>query len=604
MVYFKKYKGRVDFMDSKEKVLEFLAKYGFDSKYNDPYLYEQQGKYGLVYIFSHAFYGLLTRVVFFDQEKELDQFLYQYWWYKKYGKDYNVSLELDDYESLETHPKFFYQEKEISVKDMKKILIHPDSLSKEKKSIRLYERLLRTSKMLLEAIQLKVQMKKDTVLNVRDLQQELQRQENEFLQLYHKYQKKDFTKKELEISENEFIIPHEVEDFKLQFDWFMKHENEEDLNSFLHSLWTFLFELESDFEHLKNKYLLIKLPLDLNDIKKKKDYMESLFNKKKGLFSKKDQPKVELQKIEKESEIHKIVKMEDYIKNEKQRLEEKYSIVADMDLATLGDYLNEFDNLGIEIPFTPKQEGTVHSYSHQELCQSLNEIYDQLSIQEQQCLNIYQSFLRSLCDEILKRLLNKQNETEIVSYLVTNYMDEIKKYMAALLDAENVLIRMKKMKLISVSNANSFCMSLIEVCKTLLTIQVFQLPGNCYVFGKSLINTSSFDLYHASCKSIGSPTQTSEGFDIHDILFLHENVSFWFFPTSFVLKDPYFHDFTIQEKNNCEDILLNFQNYEVNIPDSAIIKVSRYQIDRNLKIVKQIRLLSMDQYRIIQVKGR
>jgi len=50
--------------------------------------------------------------------------------------------------------------------------------------------------------------------------------------------------------------------------------------------------------------------------------------------------------------------------------------------------------------------------------------------------------------------------------------------------------------------------------------------------------------------------------------------------------------------------LLNFQNYEVNIPDSAIIKVSRYQIDRNLKIVKQIRLLSMDQYRIIQVKGR
>ena len=589
-------------MKSREKLLELLSRYGFDTKYNDPFLYEQDGKYGLVYRFSHSFYGLLTRVLFLDHEKDILEFLYQYWWYKKYGEEFDVVVELDDYEILEIKPKFKLGDRVLTSKDMKNMLLDPEELYKDEKNTKLYQRYLRTANILIRIMKEKYKTQNDTYQSVIGLENELKRQENEFLQLFNRYQKDNKPLHTLKKEEEVFSIPHEIDDLTLQLDWFSKHESMDELKDFIDSLWQSLLSLETSKKYLQNKYLLVKLPLDLEDVRKKKTYMEFVFNKKKGFFSKKEQVVNNLIKIDESSETKKIVSMVVYIQNEMQRLKDKYSIISEMDYTTLGDYLNEFDNLGIQVPFVSK-EVVIKKYTYSKFIQQLEGIYDSLSKEEQQCLAIYHSFLEPICDVILNQLTDHHPESEIEGFLDAHYSNELNEAMRVLSDPENVFVRMKHMKLLSIFSKRALCKSLIQVVRNIVSMNAFQIPGICYIFGKSSMSDQNFSLYHASCRAIGSPAQKKGNYDIQDIIELHENVSFHYFPTFYSLKDPYFHDDTLEEEKR-EDILLNFRNYKVNFKNSDIIKVARYRIVKDGKDVTNIQLMNSENYRHIVVTSR
>lgn len=595
-------KDRVGVMKSREKLLELLSRYGFETKYNDPFLYEQDGKYGLVYRFSHAFYGLLTRVLFLDNENEILEFLYQYWWYKKYGEEFDVMVELDDYEILEIIPKFKLGDRVLTSKDMKNMLLDPDELYKDEKNMKLYQRYLRTANILIQIMREKIKTQNDTQRNVIELDNELKRQENEFLQLFNRYQKDNKPLHVIKKDEENFSLPHEIDDLTLQLEWFSKHESMSELKEFIDSLWQSLLSLETSKQYLEHKYLLVKLPLDLEDVRKKKAYMEFVFNRKKGLFSKKEQVIDSLKKIEESSESKKIVSMKDYIKNEVQRLKDKYSIISEMDYTTLGDYLNEFDNLGIQVPFDLK-EVVIKKYTYSKFVQQLEDIYQSLSREEQQSLSIYHSFLEPICDVIMNYVTDRHFEEEIERFLEERYANDLQDAMRVLSDPENVFVRMKQMKLLSLSSRSSFCKSLIQVVKTVASIQSFHIPGICYIFGKSSKSDQNFSIYHASCRAVGSPAQKRGNYDIQDIIELHENVLFQYFPTFYFLRDPYFHDDTLEEEKR-EDILLNFRNYQVNFKNSDIIRVARYRIVKDGKDVTNIQLMATENYRHIVVTSR
>lgn len=587
-------------MKSKEKMLELLSKFGMDLNYHDPFLYERDGKYGLVYTFSHPFYGLLTRVLFLESEEEMEEFLYQYWWYKKYGETYHVIMSLNNYEQLEVQPVFLFHGNEITSDDMKALLVDPLKEIHSSKKVKEYQRYLRTAHILIDILNLKVKFQQDTYKSVLDLELEFQKQENELIQLLNRYEKTNEPLKELELETSE-KQDFEISDFQHQLEFLSEYENLDDLKTFIDSLWKMLLSYESDDGHLQNKYLLIKMPLELNDIRKKKDYLESLFNKKKGLFFKKEHVREHLVKIDEMSEVNKIVKMEDYIQNEKKRLNEKYSIIDEMDYTTLGDYLNEFDNMGIDVPFENSESSMNLELSHDDLIKEFTTSLSSLNVIERQCSFIYHSFLESICDEILLLLMDAQKEQEILAMLMQKYTDELTRALQVLSDPENVFIRMKKMKLLSLSNLRSFCMSLIEVCKTLLSMKGFMLSSICYVFGKSQKEAPIPKFYHASCKSSMSPTQVKGAYDIHDILEIHPGVSCYFFSSYYSLKDPYFHDDSLVEEQNREDILLFLKDYKVNFKKSDILKVARYKIDKNEKMVEEIRLLKTDFYRHVMI---
>lgn len=585
-------------MESKERLLELLSKFGMDLNYHDPFLYERKGKYGLVYTFSHSFYGILTRAVFFENEQDAYEFLYQYWWYKKYGETYHVSISLSDYESFEVSPSFMYLGQKITSEEMKELLILPSQASYTSKKVRTYQRYLRTAQTLMQILKLKIKFQDDTQNSVYDLRLELQKQQNEYIQLLNRYEKtnRPLDKEEIQIIENEY----DLKDFEEQLTTFERNENIEELKVFIQSLWQELFSIECMEQHLKNKYSLIKMPLELEDIRKKKSYLESLFNKKKTLFSKKEHASEELQKIDDLSEIKKIVNVEDYINNELKRLEEKYSIIDEMDYTTLGDYLNEFDNMGVNISI-PSDDKSTRCLYHDELISEMVQNVDSFNVLERQSVSIYHSFLENLCDEILIKLIDHFDDMKIVDYILQNHLEEINNDIRVLSDPENVFIRMKKMKILSLTNPESFCKSLIEVCKTVLAMKNYFASSWVYLFGKSKMKNDLPLLYHASCNSSSSPAQVKGEYDVHDILKVQSGVNILFFSYYYSLKNPYFHDDSLEEKTNREDVLLILKNYQVNFSKSDILNVVRYKVLKNGKIVSGVEKLTTDYYRHITV---
>lgn len=587
-------------MESKEKLLELLSKFGMDLSYHDPFLYERDNKYGLVYTFSHAFYGILTRVFFSDDEAEVEEFLYQYWWYKKYGETYHVTMELKSYDTFEMKPFFLLHERELSSQDMKELLVVPFQSTYTSKQLRLYQRYLRTARMLVSILELKIKFQEDTFHSVLDLNTELVKQKNEYIQLLNRYEKTNRPLEELDHNK-ELQVDYHIETFQKQLLDFETQEDIEELKAFIDTLWQKLFSVEGNIEHLQNKYSLILYPLKLEDLRAKKNYLETLFNKKKSLFSKKENAMLELQKIDERSEVKKIVKMDDYIQNEMKRLDEKYSIIDEIDYTTLGDYLNEFDNMGVDITFDVEGAVFKPAFSHHELLESLSSRNMSKTIVERQCMSIYHSFLEPICDDILELLLEEANEKLIVESIIKKHSKDLQRSLMVLSDPENVFVRMKKMKLLSLTNLKSFCISLVDVCKSILTMDQDLLERKCYVFGKSKKNDPLPFIYHASCKSSTSPAQKKGEYDIHDVLEIDPGVGFSIFTSYYTLKDPYFHDDTLVEEATREDVMIFLKKYQVKYLKSDILKVVRYKVDKNDKIVKNIQELRTDYYRHIIV---
>lgn len=567
-------------MIEKKDLFGILNKYGLDSKYFNLYVYESEGHVGFLYSFSHPFYGSLQRIITFSSLEKAEDFVYRYWWFKKYQKKFDVTLELDNYEKVNPKPMFVMYGKELNAKDMKLLLTDPEEMPREKKRQKLYERCIRTARILVAIMEEKIKIQNDTYHNVTDLNLEFQKQENEFIKLHNAYFKEQKPLNEITVPVFEDVSKHaELQQLNQQIDALMDQKDLKILKSFIDSLWKSLLKMETDKGHLQNKYLLFKLPIDLDDVQKKKNYMLQISKKRKGFFSKKEPVALELRKIDAASEIHKVIHMKDFISNETKRLEEKYAIISEMDYATLGDYLNEFDNLGISSPLELLDKPQNRRFLKEEIQKEFQTIYDSLSDTDLQCLAIYHSFLKPVCDYILFGIINKVDKSIVLKETKANYLTEIQQSMLILGDAENVMMRMKKMKILSLRSENTFLESLYQVCMQLHALKAFQISGIFYAFGKSMQN-EYLDAYHATLKNVGVPIQTKNKFDVNDILEIRAGVSVLYFPYCYSVKDYVFHDFTIEEQKK-EEILIFLKDYQVNLANSAIIKVSRYQA--NLK---------------------
>lgn len=592
-------------MVSRDEIIAILSKYGMDSKYQTPYLYEEEGRVGILYSFSHVFYGLLERVKWFETIQEADDFIYQLWWYRKYQTEFAVTVSFSDYEILTPEVSYQMENKNLTVADMKSLLVDPEELPREKKKLKLYQRLVRTARILVSVIEEKIKVQNDTYRNVKELDSEFQKQENEFYQLLSRYQKKNYPLHVISDTSLDLVnMDSEIQSLNDQIDFLMNHPDFGEMKKFIDALWETLLHMECEKGYLQNKYLLFKLPLDLEDIRKKKSYMEFVFNKKKGLFSRKEHVLDELKKIDNESESKKIIGMKDYIENEIKRLEEKYSIIDEMDYATLGDYLNEFDNLGISSPFDSQDKPTGKVYTRDELLKKYQDIYDSLSQNEQCSMAIYHSFLQPVCDAILRMHLKGQGETEILSIVKKDYGQDITQGFNILVDPENVFFRMQKMKLLSIVSETEFLKSLYQVCLSLLAIKSFRLNGITYLFGKSG-KDDVLELYHASLRNTSGPTQIKGKYEVHDVLEIHTGVSLLFFPLFYQVRDLYFHDNTIDEVTDCEDVVLFLKNYQLKFDNSDIIKVSRFHFKEksvdSYKVFYGTSVIKKEQYRHIVV---
>ena len=534
---------------NKEMILNLLRQYGFGLNQKDPYLYDGELGLGIVYTFKDPFYGILTRVYQAPSLKEYEDFLNKYSWYKKNGQKTRVKICLENYKEIMANPKFIYQGKEKNYQELQDIAQNKkETVLKEKNYIK---KLRRTVNILMQILDIK-----------RKLQIETRKNYEEFYQNY--ITKKEAFEKELanylkeKQEEKETSMPTFIEDLKdveinklrLELE---KDLTKEELEQQIYNLTDFIKELEVDEEYLKNKYQLICLPLQIKEIKEKEQVLES-YKKKISLFNKKEKLLKELQDIEEKSTLKSIVTYEHYKENEEKRIVEKYAMIPDLDMRTVGDFLAEFDNIKFEeMTYTSEEK---EEYSFEEIMEEVESDYQNRSKEEQDFLVGY---------------------SYLLNVIKTNRISE---FFNMLRNPNNVMVRVKYFQDIDFTSENKCALTIKKYMKKINSIISYPLIGNLNVFFIDNKIMTSDKVIKASSKKAQAPVLTN-GDEVTYVCNLKKGVSTYFIPCE--LKEDIYNDGNLILASERSLFLIDLSNLVIKKDSDDMLKVVQYEMVKEMK---------------------
>lgn len=534
---------------NKEMILNLLRQYGFGLNQKDPYLYDGELGLGIVYTFKDPFYGMLTRVYQAPSLKEYEDFLNKYSWYKKNGQKTRVKICLENYKEIMANPKFIYQGKEKNYQELQDIAQNKkETVLKEKNYIK---KLRRTVNILMQILDIK-----------RKLQIETRKNYEEFYQNY--ITKKEAFEKELanylkeKQEEEETSMPTFIEDLKdveinklrLELE---KDLTKEELEQQIYNLTDFIKELEVDEEYLKNKYQLICLPLQIKEIKEKEQVLES-YKKKISLFNKKEKLLKELQDIEEKSTLKSIVTYEHYKENEEKRIVEKYAMIPDLDMRTVGDFLAEFDNIKFEeMTYTSEEK---EEYSFEEIMEEVESDYQNRSKEEQDFLVGY---------------------SYLLNVIKTNRVSE---FFNMLRNPNNVMVRVKYFQDIDFTSENKCALTIKKYMKKINGIISYPLIGNLNVFFIDNKIMTSDKVIKASSKKAQAPVLTN-GDEVTYVCNLKKGISTYFIPCE--LKEDIYNDGNLILASDRSLFLIDLSNLVIKKDNDDMLKVVQYEMVKEMK---------------------
>lgn len=534
---------------NKEMILNLLRQYGFGLNQKDPYLYDGELGLGIVYSFKDPFYGILTRVYQAPSLKEYEDFLNKYSWYKKNGQKTRVKICLENYKEIMANPKFIYQGKEKNYQELQDIAQNKkETVLKEKNYIK---KLRRTVNILMQILDIK-----------RKLQIETRKNYEEFYQNY--ITKKEAFEKELanylkeKQEEKETSMPTFIEDLKdveinklrLELE---KDLTKEELEQQIYNLTDFIKELEVDEEYLKNKYQLICLPLQIKEIKEKEQVLES-YKKKISLFNKKEKLLKELQDIEEKSTLKSIVTYEHYKENEEKRIVEKYAMIPDLDMRTVGDFLAEFDNIKFEeMTYTSEEK---EEYSFEEIMEEVESDYQNRSKEEQDFLVGY---------------------SYLLNVIKTNRVSE---FFNMLRNPNNVMVRVKYFQDIDFTSENKCALTIKKYMKKINSIISYPLIGNLNVFFIDNKIMTSDKVIKASSKKAQAPVLTN-GDEVTYVCNLKKGISTYFIPCE--LKEDIYNDGNLILASDRSLFLIDLSNLVIKKDNDDMLKVVQYEMVKEMK---------------------
>lgn len=534
---------------NKEMILNLLRQYGFGLNQKDPYLYDGELGLGIVYTFKDPFYGMLTRVYQAPSLKEYEDFLNKYSWYKKNGQKTRVKICLENYKEIMASPKFIYQGKEKNYQELQDIAQNKkETVLKEKNYIK---KLRRTVNILMQILDIK-----------RKLQIETRKNYEEFYQNY--ITKKEAFEKELanylkeKQEEKETSLPPFIEDLKdveinklrLELE---KDLTKEELEQQIYNLTDFIKELEVDEEYLKNKYQLICLPLQIKEIKEKEQVLES-YKKKISLFNKKEKLLKELQDIEEKSTLKSIVTYKHYKENEEKRIIEKYAMIPDLDMRTIGDFLAEFDNIKFEeMTYTSEEK---EEYSFEEIMEEVESDYQNRSKEEQDFLVGY---------------------SYLLNVIKTNRISE---FFNMLRNPNNVMVRVKYFQDIDFTSENKCALTIKKYMKKINSIISYPLIGNLNVFFIDNKIMTSDKVIKASSKKAQAPVLTN-GDEVTYVCNLKKGISTYFIPCE--LKEDIYNDGNLILASERSLFLIDLSNLVIKKDNDDMLKVVQYEMVKEMK---------------------
>lgn len=574
----------------KEDLLKVFYKYGFHSLNKEPFLYEGKRGVGISYTFKDSIYGPLTRIYIPKDGSDAEDFLAKYYWYKKKSNQYNIEIILSDYKIENPTLKYFYNHLEMSLDSFQKLeKIKDDKINEKENSY--FKKIKRTAFLMLSIIEEKIKVQNSTYLNLLKLNEKYQ---NLKLELNEK--KEEYNKTKIEVKKTA-SLSEDIQDYHndlLEMKNYIKNASKEELEKYISILTDFLKSLEISDSFIKNKYELIRLPLAIDILNKQIKVVEEMSNKKKGFFTKKEDINSFLEEIKEQSDLKDIVSFLQYKTNEQKRVEEKYSMIPDLDIRTIGDFFIEFDNLNIkepEIETEKKQE--LKKYSYEEAMEQLEVNFQKRSREEKQILMLYHSILKNT------RIYLELDCNEFIKISIKEFIELID-------HPNNILFKIKYFKNIDTTSIENSIKSLKKELSKIKNIAPEKVLTEINLFFKDGKQITKKKYLEASNKKLLAPSQKIEDNDVTYLATIKESTSVYFIPSE--ITYDFTQEDTLIQRNEQPFFLIDMEKNEIKEESSEIIKVAVYSsVSKKTEIgtiVIDLKNTRLDQYKKIIIGGK
>ena len=338
-----------------DTVLELLKKYGFSSTSVHPYIYKSEESIGICYLYNDEEYGSLERIKVFDDLESFEKFLKEYSWVKENGKNFNIRIVLDNYESLIPRVLYLYNEKLLLDGELEDINNYVYRQNKK-------EEMDETTRILTEAgelLDIYNEIKKRQILYLTSLIT----LKNTLRQKYFDLQKEVDIYNKFDVERSLKLLPvvpdsggvNEAMEVTIKDKYNIYKVNPpslEEAKDFLREVWELNMSLESNPRY----YSALKEETDVrNELKivnRKLDYMKDLNENLKSLFG------VDLmsnfRKINKDCEAVSNTIDESFISEKLEDVGKKYSVFEKLNPFYLTNYLreafqnNNYDDLALK----------------------------------------------------------------------------------------------------------------------------------------------------------------------------------------------------------------------------------------------------------------
>ncbi|HAB67364.1 MAG TPA: hypothetical protein DCE23_08355 [Firmicutes bacterium] len=496
-----------------ESAVELLKQYGYSSTTTHPYLYQNEDSIGICYQYIDAEYGLLERIKIFKDIESFEDFLKQLDWLKTNGVAKNVRMILDNYETMAPKVMFLRNEK---------LMVEGEMYEVENFDLREQQRDMMddVSKVIYESGDLLLVYDEMKSRQLQYLQNTI-KLNNSLRQKYYDLQKEVDEYNHNKVERELKLLP-EIADsginesleiaLKDKYNMYIAElPPYQEACEFLKEIWELCKQLELNLKYYDAQKEENDIHNELKIVNQKLELMGKLNDEGRPLFG-----------IDLGGQFRKINKIcasesssisDEWIHEQVDNIEKKYSVFDRLDILNTSDYLREaiqnsnYDDLAI------KYTGNGSLKAIKSIKLPLNEVAANLSVQynsslspvEQSILVLYNNHkYRKLCDAILKvenfaeipikKLISIVSKTKGYSKIKSIVYDAVKKRLA---DSSNDSIKNSIFAQFDFSSFDSFMTSMVNALvqlKKINTKMTLNSDINMYLVLDTIeeINNSKF----------------------------------------------------------------------------------------------------------------
>lgn len=449
------------------EALETLKTYNINSQKYEPTIYQKENQIGICLDIKDSLFGYLTRAFTFKTKEELDNFLKGFFWYKNNHNQYSIKLTLDSYNTPYPQIIYKYQNETITINEMLNINEFlenekKDDFEKQEKTIYL-NNIARLTNYLIDLKKQKEVIKQEK----NKLKTEENNLKYELLTELTTYygRERNLPKKEITLDSISIVDPNLL----LENEKNIKDKSINEVKGYLISLINIIKNEEIDEKNFVNIYSNNVYEYNIEILKKQIEFVKSKikaeqnFNLKGSKIHNIDEELKSFLKVNIAP-----VKIEIFLADNKNRIEEKYQNITDIKEAAniiTGKTISFNNNLEKE----EKKDLNLNYY--------IREKFNELPKKDKNNLILYHSIYKPICNFIID---NNYPNIDIIksNFDFEHYYEELE---TIIMNENNNHYLIQYFKEIDFKNINTYINSIINICKNIENT-FFNLPSSIKLF--------------------------------------------------------------------------------------------------------------------------